>query len=186
MAIKQQDGERDGGGTAFSARPTQREETPALGNTTASVLPADSGDCEGPAAGGGVRTEAEGQGWRSAHAAARCGQGAMRRAERAAARRASRWAEVPGAWARGPTSQMGAAGEGVEHTGAGPSLTVCRRPTSVRMYSRGVRAGPRGLSGRQGRCLAPFCAVLSQKQDGGLPRVVKIVQVFTGLMEIKM
>ena len=44
-------GERTGGGTVFTRVHSSEEETPALGNTTGSVLPVDSGDCEGPVAG---------------------------------------------------------------------------------------------------------------------------------------
>lgn len=47
-------GERTRGGTVFTRVHSSEEETPALGNTTRSVLPVDSGDWEGPVAGRGL------------------------------------------------------------------------------------------------------------------------------------
>lgn len=181
MAIKQQDGRKDGGGTAFRRVHSSEEETPALGNTTASVLPADSGDCEGPAAGGGVRTEAEGQGWRISTRCCTLWPGATRRAERAAARRAARPQRFRGL-GTGADQPDGSCRRGCEHTGAGPIRVLSRSLTSA---ENGLRGGTRRAERpvrTPGPLSGPFCAVLSQKQDGGPPRVVKIVQVFTGLI----
>lgn len=89
--------------------------------------------------------------------------------------------EVPGLGAA-LMQPVGAAGEGVNTQRQGP----------IRFLRGSMTPAENGL--REGKCRAErpvrtpeplsglFCAVLSQKQDGGPPRVVKIVQVFTSLI----
>lgn len=117
----------------------------------------------------------------SSHVAARCGQ------EQRAGRRGLRGGGRPGhrgsgAWARGLTQPDGSCWRGCEHTGAGPIRVLSRSLTSA---ENGLRGGTRRAERpvrTPGPLSGPFCAVLSQKQDGGPPRVVKIVQVFTSLI----